>query len=133
MAQSDVARIDAAAFERALSQSSLLARRLLGVLAARLLAATEHHEEVLRDEVASRLARKLLLLAARFGGKADGGVAVSLRLSQQDLADLADTSRQTVNKLLRGWGRQGWVGRHDGRLVIHDLAALRALCATKLA
>ncbi|HEX6245051.1 MAG TPA: helix-turn-helix domain-containing protein, partial [Polyangiales bacterium] len=76
-----------------------------------------------------RLARKLLSLGELFGVRdADGHTCLMLTLSQSELAELVDSSRQTVNRLLSQW-RDQRILRTDqqGRLVLLDLPTLRAL------
>ena len=49
----------------------------------------------------------LLRLSEVYGKEsADGGVDIDIRLSQQDLADLVGTTRESVNKQLRSWEEQ---------------------------
>jgi CRP-like cAMP-binding protein len=58
----------------------------------------------------ARLAAVLLDLAERFGCRTDRGIEVDLDLTQADLAALVGASRETVNRLLAGFRRRGWIG-----------------------
>jgi CRP/FNR family transcriptional regulator, cyclic AMP receptor protein len=52
-------------------------------------------------DVAARIERRLGDLAARFGRPVAGGVLVPFRLTQDDLAGLAGTSRESANRAVR--------------------------------
>ena len=75
---------------------------------------------------AERVERRLVDLAERLGRPVPGGLRIPLVLTQEDLAGLAATSRETVNRALRGLVRHGrleverrgrYVVRHQLRLV----------------
>jgi CRP-like cAMP-binding protein len=81
---------------------------------------------------AARLAKRLLNLAELFAG--DDGV-IAFDISQDDLAALLGTSRQTVNRILKEWEGRGWIALRYRRLQIMQLRELRGvqLGATGLA
>jgi CRP/FNR family transcriptional regulator len=54
------------------------------------------------------------------------GIALTLKLSQSELGDLVDSSRQTVNRELRRWHDEGVLSTEYGRLVLLDVERLRA-------
>jgi CRP/FNR family cyclic AMP-dependent transcriptional regulator len=60
-------------------------------------------------DVAQRIEERLLDLAERFGRPVAGGLLVALPLTQEDLAALAGTSRESANRALRLLGREGRV------------------------
>jgi len=118
--------IDHRDFLDLLSRSAELSRRLLALLAARLKNTIQHFDETTSLEAPQRLARKILLLAEQLGVPEGGGIVLTLRLSQTELGELVDSTRQTVNRLLRAWQEAGIVDTTGGRLVVRDMAALRA-------
>ena len=69
----------------------------------------------------TRVIRQLLALARRMPER-DGRRAV--RLTQEDLAALAGTSRATVNRALRELERAGAIAQARGRVDVLDLALL---------
>jgi CRP-like cAMP-binding protein len=95
-------------------------------MAARLQNTIAHFDATTSLEVPARLARKLLLLAKDFGVREGKRIVLTLKLSQRELGDLVDSSRQTVNRELRRWREEGVVGSEDGRLVVLDIERLRA-------
>jgi CRP/FNR family cyclic AMP-dependent transcriptional regulator len=73
-------------------------------------------------EVSRRVERRLEDLARRFGRPTPGGVAFSLDLTQEDLAALCGTSRETVNRALRGLEATGRIERRGrGRFLVRGI------------
>ena len=114
----------------ALKRSPAASLALCRLLASRVRQLAQHFEEVTAVPVEQRLARKLVFLAARWGAPTTGGVGISLRLSQQELAELVDTSRQSANKCLTKWRRSGVLASSARTLVIRDLSALQRCAGT---
>jgi CRP/FNR family cyclic AMP-dependent transcriptional regulator len=78
--------------------------------------------------VESRLAKAILQLAERFGKEERRGeIMLTLKLSQQELANMVGATRELVNKRLRTWQDQGIIELLKGRVVIRDAAALAAV------
>lgn len=114
----------------ALGRSPAASLALCRLLACRVRQLAQHFEEVTAMPVEQRLARKLVLLAARWGEPGARGVGISLELSQQELARLADTSRQSANKCLMKWRKSGILASSTRRVVIRDIHALRHCAGT---
>lgn len=77
--------------------------------------------------VPGRLARKLLELAQQHGRVESSGVRVKLAFTQSDLAGMIGTTRESINKALGGFKRQGWIQVEQGRITIVDPDELRAI------
>lgn len=73
------------------------------------------------------LADTLVRCSGWYGQPIDGGTALSLHLSQSDLASMLSVSRQTMNKELRLLTQQGVLSVEYGHLTILDLPALRRM------
>ncbi len=70
-------------------------------------------------DVPTRIEERLLDLAGRFGRPVPGGLLVALPLTQEDLAALTGTSRETANRALRALEREGRVSmKGRGRYVV---------------
>lgn len=93
---------------------------LCRLLASRLRQLAQHFEEVTSMPVEQRLARKLLFLVERWGKPTPSGLGISLKLSQRELADLADTSRQTVSRCITGWRKAGILAASTRQVVVRD-------------
>jgi CRP-like cAMP-binding protein len=56
-----------------------------------------------------------------------GDVPAVIPVTQDDLAQLAGTTRPTANRVLRGGEEKGVVTLARGRIEVHDLAGLERL------
>jgi CRP/FNR family cyclic AMP-dependent transcriptional regulator len=101
--------------------------RLFAVLCERLRKTSELLEEALFLEGSSRLAKRLVHLAEIFGKPVPGGVKIDISLSQQQLGNMVGMSRESMNKQLKQWRRDGLIRTEDGHYVLTDLDALREL------
>jgi CRP/FNR family cyclic AMP-dependent transcriptional regulator len=79
-------------------------------------------------DLPSRLAKRLLNLAAGIGEKRPGdGIRIGVKLSQTDLGNMLGVTREAVNKQLREWKKDGLVDMEDGQMLILDPKSLQAL------
>jgi CRP/FNR family transcriptional regulator, cyclic AMP receptor protein len=122
--------IERAQFLELLETSPAITIKLLDVLAGRLRRLSQRSEDAAFLDVPSRLARSLLDLASRFGerGRAPSrDICITLKLSQQELGDLVGATRESVNKHLSDWTRQGFLRLQGGRMVISDIDSVRRI------
>ncbi|HKY36165.1 MAG TPA: Crp/Fnr family transcriptional regulator [Polyangiaceae bacterium] len=122
--------VERAQFMELLESSPNIAVKLLHVLAQRLRRLSQRSEDAAFLDVPSRLARSLLDLATRFGERQRApasDISIALRLSQQELGDLVGATRESVNKHLSDWTRQGILKVRDGRMVISDIDSVRRI------
>jgi CRP/FNR family cyclic AMP-dependent transcriptional regulator len=105
-----------------------VAERLMRVLARRLRRTDDRLADLNFTDVTGRVAKQLLLLAQQFGVQEDGATRVTHDLTQEELAHLVGSCRETVNKTLSDFSRRGWI-RLEGRSVViaeSDYLARRA-------
>jgi CRP-like cAMP-binding protein len=93
-------------------------------LSARLDATERELEAMAYDRVDQRLARRLLDIGERFGSPIEGGTLLGPRFSQQELADLVGTTRETLAHTLSSFRRDGLIDTTDHRLLIRDAERL---------
>jgi CRP/FNR family transcriptional regulator/CRP/FNR family cyclic AMP-dependent transcriptional regulator len=105
------------------------ALNFLKALSMRVRYSTQQVESLTLHDVPNRLARKLLELAQQHGSVVPEGVRINLTLNQSDLAGLVGTTRESINKTLGAFRRQGLIPMEQGRLTIIDPDALRELGA----
>jgi CRP-like cAMP-binding protein len=77
------------------------------------------------DLLIPRPDRRIAAVLLRVAGVSAVGPAAP-HLSQADLAEMANASRQLVNRTLAGFVARGWVAQHYRRIAIRDPAALAA-------
>ena len=95
------------------------AAEAVGLAAARARRLTVLASDLAWRDVGSRIEGRLLDLASRFGRPVPGGTLVSLPLTQEDLAALTGTSRESANRALRELQRRGRVASATrGRYVV---------------
>ena len=98
-----------------------VALRLLAVVTGRLRQTTEQVEDVAFLGLESRLAKQLLKLAARHGKEtADGEITIDAKLSQRELGQMIGLSRESINKQLGTWQREGLVRVEEGTITLRD-------------
>ena len=108
-----VLRLPANDFAALVSQHPDFAMAMIHELAQRLRLAERRIEELQTQRVERRIAHTLLRLAQKVGVKTPDGIRLDLRLSRQDLADLAGTTLSTASRTLSAWDREGLI--HAGR------------------
>jgi len=78
-----------------------------------------------------RCARMLHLLMSRYGIKRGDSIEISLKLSQEDLADMIGRTRQSVNKELKVLERQGVLRMAYSCFIIIDVKALTTIALSE--
>jgi CRP-like cAMP-binding protein len=112
-----VAPVEGAAMRAWIADRPEVAERLLRVLARRLRRTDDILSDLILADVPGRLAKQLLQLAQRFGVQENGAVRVTHELTQEELAQLIGSSRETVNKALSDFSQRGWI-RLEGKSVL---------------
>ena len=97
---------------------------LIRHLARRLRRTNDVTADLVFSDVAARLAQVLLDLAEQFGREDDGAVLVDHGLTQRELAQIAGTTRESVNKTLASYAARGWISVAIRSVRILDLDAL---------
>ena len=100
---------------------------LLKVLCRKLRLTTEQVEDVMFRNLESRVAKALVQLAESVGLRGIHSPSVGLHLSQRQLGNIAGGSRESVNKHLKIWHRQGLIDLRKGSIMILDLEAIKRL------
>lgn len=113
--------IGRAAFEQAIMDDSAAMRSLIGALAAQLQEMINLVAGLGNGTSSARVSAVLANLAGGAPGQ------ITIRLGQQDLAELTGLTRATVNKCLSDLESRGALTRHYGKIVINDQQALRNL------
>jgi CRP/FNR family transcriptional regulator, cyclic AMP receptor protein len=99
-------------------------RDLARLLTGKLRLAFIGMEDTVLLPIAARLARRLVLIAEGYGEWVDGSTR-RVEVSQEKLATMLSTSRQTVNQQLKTFESSGLVRLAYGRVEVIDLAGLR--------
>jgi CRP-like cAMP-binding protein len=109
-------------------RSPSISMSLLTVMAKRVRQLSARAQDSAFLDVKARLAKRLVDLADQFGTPlGPRQVALKVRLSQQELGDMVQATRESVNKCLREWAKEGIIQQNGRQLVIEDRQRLGAL------
>ncbi|KFI52119.1 Crp/Fnr family transcriptional regulator [Bifidobacterium biavatii] len=97
-----------------------VAINMLQVMAARMRSNNEHISDLVFMDVPARLAKTLLNLGSRFGEPMEDGLLVPHDLTQEEMAQLVGSSRETVNKALTDFSNRGWIARKGRSIIIYQ-------------
>ena len=114
-------------FHQHLEGQPRTALAVLAELSRRLRRADEVIGNLALLDVYGRLARKLRDLARSDGEPVPEGVVIRDLPTQQEIAGLIGTSRETVNRLLADLRERGVIRAHRSRIVVVQAEALRAM------
>ena len=79
------------------------------------------------QDIRARLASLLLKLAEQFGEPAESGTRITLRLTNQEMANMIGTTRETVNRTLNRFWDERLVDMRTAYVVVAEPDKLRAL------
>jgi CRP-like cAMP-binding protein len=113
--------VDRRAIEVILETSPDLARHFLRALALKVRISLMALDGVALRPVSERLALRLFLLAKQSGASSP---PFEIAVSQSDLASMVGATRQSINKDLKRWEREGLVRLEGRKLLVLDDAAL---------
>lgn len=102
-----------------------VAIRLMAVLSRRLRTTTQQVQDMAFSDVATRLARVLLALADDYGLEGPEGLSINRRITQSELAEMIGATRESANKWLKTYERQGLIRRQRGVITLLAPATLR--------
>ena len=115
-------------FIRYLTDNKDLYLRMIALLCDRLRRTSMALEGLALLELPARLARRLLSLAEDHGQRIPKGIRIETKISQGALGEQVGSTRETVNKQLRRWERDGVLTREpSGCYVLFRPEELRSL------
>ena len=98
-------------------------------LGNRLNEAQEKAKVLALDRADQRLASLLVELATKNGVKDPQGIKLPMRLTRQDMANMVGTTTETAIRIMSRFKRDRLVSGTATRLIIRDLAGLKALAS----
>jgi CRP/FNR family cyclic AMP-dependent transcriptional regulator len=106
-----------------------LALNVMRTLSTRLRSTTDQAGSLAFLDVYRRVARKLLELAEGHGVTEAEGVRIAVPLTQQELATMVGATRESTNKALAAFRRQGLIRLRRGQIIVVNPQALREYVA----
>ena len=95
-------------FLELLDHNPRIGRLLVIALSERLRAANALIAATTSQDIRARLASLLLNLSESFGEPVDNGTRITLRLTNQEMANMIGTTRETVNRTLNRFWDERW-------------------------
>ena len=115
-----VAIIQKNAFKALLEQFPKLYPHFTRLLCTRVRSAFQFIDSSAGLSLKHQLVKRLLMLTTSYGQHLPKHNAITLTLSQESLAQMINSSRQTVNQLLGELQQEGLVKRHYGKITIPE-------------
>lgn len=119
--------IPRASFLAAIEREPYLAMSMIRLLCLRSRVLYDYVAEHSLLPLRARCARLLLQLVEPHGASRPHGYLITLKLSQEEFADMLGRSRQSVNKELRALETEGLIKTNYSQFIILDLPALQAV------
>jgi CRP/FNR family transcriptional regulator, cyclic AMP receptor protein len=91
-----------------------LAMQIMTVLCSRLRRTSEQVQDLTFLSLPILLAKTLLRLSADQGS----GARPNLTITQREISEMIGRSRESTNKQLRSWVKQGWIGLQRGSITL---------------
>jgi len=103
-----------------------IALGILKIMSRRLRMAQKQINDLALMDTSRRMASTLLFLAAEQGISCERGLAIDISLTNQDLANMIGTSRETANRILSDMRRQKALEVDKKQIVITDMKRLKS-------
>lgn len=103
-----------------------IALGVLKIMSRRLRMAQKQINELALMDTSRRMASTLLFLAAEQGVPSEKGTVIDMSLTNQDLANMIGTSRETANRILSDLRRQKAVQVDKKQIIITDIKKLKS-------
>lgn len=113
--------------ERLISQNPSMAIGMLHIMSRRLRTAQEKVMNLALHDTARRLAFTLIKMAEEHGVKKPKGILINFNLTNQELANLTGSSRETINRMLNSFKRAGAIDVDRQQIMVVDRNKLEDL------
>lgn len=104
-----------------------IAINLLKELAQRIRKSDEHIKSLSLQDATGRVASTLLRIAEDSGVLRRGQVEISELPLQQDLANMAGTSRETISRVIKSLMMDGYLKKQKGKIIILDYERFKSI------
>ena len=112
-------------FHKAIMRNPKIAIQVMEVLSKRLRSTDQMVEDLIFLDVYGRVAKKLLELADTHGTKVENGIRIDVRLTQQELASMVGSSRESVNKVMGYITDKNFISTDKHKITLHRITDLK--------
>jgi CRP/FNR family transcriptional regulator, global nitrogen regulator len=116
--------------ERAMKSHPEVAFKVVDLLRLELVRHREMAECLRPHKAEAKLANLLPILARKFGGEEEDRLVIRLRLTQEELAKMISSTRESVTHALADLRQRGVLAVAEGRMIILDPAGLALVAGT---
>jgi CRP/FNR family cyclic AMP-dependent transcriptional regulator len=127
MTEVEVGMIERDDFLALIDRSPRIGRLLVIALSERLRAANRLIAATTSQDIRSRLASLLLNLMSNFGEPVPTGSRIALRLTNQEMANMIGTTRETVNRTLNRFWDERLIDMRTSHVIVVDAEKLRTM------
>lgn len=121
----EVFAIEYPVLEKYLERKPQLAGTLLKIVSAHMRKQHSKYRDLLLYGKKGALYSTLLRLANSYGKEVDGGILISVPLTNQELANYSATARESLNRMLSDLRRAGVIEYRDHLIFIRDIDYLK--------
>ncbi len=129
MTEAEVGVIERNDFLALIDKTPRIGRLLVIALSERLRAANKLIAATTSQDIRARLASLLLNLMQNFGEPVDTGTRISLRLTNQEMANMIGTTRETVNRTLNRFWDERVIDMRTAHVIVMEPETLRGIVA----
>ncbi len=127
MGEGTVIKIHRKAMLDVIQRNPEAAVSIINYLSQRLRESQDNAKAFALDRAEQRIAALLVNLAERSGIQEQDGIRISVRLTHQDLADMAGLTKETTSRILSRFKKEHLITGHGKQLVIRNLSHLQAM------
>jgi CRP-like cAMP-binding protein len=127
LSEANVAVLARDEFLNLLGKTPQMGVSLVLALSARLRATNQAMQAAAYQDIRTRVASLLLNLEKNFGEACESGTRLTLRLTNQEMANMVGTTRETVNRTLNRFWDEKIIDMRTSNIIITDGARLKAL------
>lgn len=123
----EVGAIERDDFLALIDRSPRIGRLLVIALSERLRAANKLISATTSQDIRSRLASLLVNLSQNFGEPVANGTRITLRLTNQEMANMIGTTRETVNRTLNRFWDERLIDMRTSNIVVTEVEKLAGM------
>ncbi|HET6872821.1 MAG TPA: Crp/Fnr family transcriptional regulator [Sporolactobacillaceae bacterium] len=112
-------------FNALLTEKPGIALKVMKIMGQTIKMLTERVQELMSNDVHHRTIHTLLRLANDNSQKDEEGILLNTPITNQDLANMVGTSRETINRLLNQFKKEGLIEINKRKIRIKDMQSLK--------
>lgn len=126
MTETDVIIFDQSELESLILKYPMIGIKLLREMSSRLRRAQENVRDLALKDSAARVAGLLLFLSEKYGKKKKNNIILDISLTQQELASMIGSSRETVSRVLGQFENEGLIKTSRKKIKIFDTEKIKS-------